>query len=132
MKRLIIILIPFLIFSFSCNEKKEKKIVEKKIIKKKIYTQNHLMAATLWQQSSAESKALNYQNYKLATMLLNKSLTKTKTKKPMALITDLDETVIDNSAYNARMIINNMPYSSESWNKWVKESRSIAGCIRVF
>jgi 5'-nucleotidase (lipoprotein e(P4) family) len=96
--------------------------------------QNHLIAATLWQQTSAEAKALNIQNYKLARIMLDENLEQSQSEKPKAIITDLDETVIDNSAYNARMIVNNHPYTSESWNEWVKEEKAeaIPGAVGFF
>lgn len=97
-------------------------------------SQAYLLAATLWQQSSAEAAALSYQNFHLARLMLDENMKHTKTDKPIAIITDLDETVIDNSAFNARMIIDNAPYSSESWAKWVKEAKAelLPGALDFF
>ena len=112
----------------ACNAPQTEKEAEFKA------TQDHLIAATLWQQTSAEAKALNIQNYKLARLMLDKNTENAESDKPKAIITDLDETVIDNSAYNARMIINNHPYTPESWAEWVKEenAEAIPGAVDFF
>ncbi len=44
--------------------------------------------------------------------------------KPSAVILDLDETVLDNSAYNARNIVDQQPYDLESWNAWCAEEKA--------
>ncbi len=46
--------------------------------------------------------------------------------KPPAVILDCDETVLDNSAYNARNIIRKLPYTTDSWNAWCQEGRADA------
>ena len=45
-------------------------------------------------------------------------------EKPPAVILDVDETVLDNSAYNARNIINSKQYSTDSWNAWCQEGQA--------
>lgn len=79
-------------------------------------TQEHLLAATLFVQHSAEYEALCLQAYRLAEMQLRKVM-ETNPEKP-AVILDLDETVLDNSAYSAWQIINDQPYTPETWAKW--------------
>jgi acid phosphatase len=44
--------------------------------------------------------------------------------KHPAVILDLDETVLDNSAYNARNIIEKTEYTQENWNTWCNEERA--------
>ncbi|MEA2042903.1 MAG: 5'-nucleotidase, lipoprotein e(P4) family [Bacteroidota bacterium] len=127
MKNLFLLLIPILLISVSCNTKEQKKTVEKKTVKKKIiYNQDHLLAAALWHQTSAEAKALFMQNYKLAGLMLNKNIAESESSKPKAIITDLDETVIDNSPFTARMIIETFDYSPKRWHEWVKEAKAEA------
>ena len=43
--------------------------------------------------------------------------------KPPAIILDVDETVFNNSAYQARLIVNNTNYP-DGWIEWVKEEKS--------
>ncbi len=49
--------------------------------------------AALWQQRSAEYKALCFQAYNIAKKRLDEELRKT-VNKPLAIITDIDETVL--------------------------------------
>ena len=44
-------------------------------------------------------------------------------KKP-AIILDVDETVLDNSAFNARNVARGIDYSSEAWNAWCNEEKA--------
>jgi acid phosphatase len=43
-----------------------------------------------------------------------------------AVIVDVDETVLDNSYYQARMIRDRTEYSSATWDPWVQEARATA------
>ena len=72
-----------------------------------------LVMATLWMQTSAEFRALCYQAFNLAKMNLDVFLKLHSGSKPVAVIVDADETVIDNSAYEAFLIGNNFGYSSK-------------------
>ena len=72
-----------------------------------------LVMATLWMQTSAEFRALCYQAFNLARMNLEAFLDSHKSAKPVAVIVDADETVIDNSAYEAFLIGQNFGYSSK-------------------
>lgn len=90
-----------------------------------------LTMATLWMQTSAEYKAICYQSFNLAKMMLDQRLKKKKVKKPLAIIVDADETVIDNSAYEAFLIGNDFGYSSKTWNPWMAaaEAKAIPGAL---
>ena len=70
-----------------------------------------LVMATLWMQTSAEFRAHCYQAFNLARMNLDAFLDSHKSAKPVAVIVDADETVIDNSAYEAFLIGQNFGYS---------------------
>ena len=59
--------------------------------------------STLWYQKAAETKALYLQGYNVATDRL-KELLKTQTDKPYSIVLDLDETVLDNSPYQAQNV----------------------------
>lgn len=50
---------------------------------------------------------------------------------PPAVILDVDETVLDNSPYQARLIADETPYTSASWSAWVREAiaRPIPGAL---
>ena len=49
-----------------------------------------------------------------------------KSAKPVAVIVDADETVIDNSAYEALLIGQNFGYSSKTWNPWMQSAQATA------
>lgn len=81
-----------------------------------IPSQEYLVAATLWVQHSAEYRALCYQAYEWAGWRLQNIL-QDEPSQP-AVILDLDETVLDNSAFTGWQIENDEPFSYESWAQW--------------
>lgn len=86
----------------------------------------HSILAVLWQQLSAEYKALCYQAFNVAQYQLDNILAEKKSKnKPLAIVTDIDETVLDNSPYNAKMIEQDKEYSKELWVEWGKEKSAL-------
>ena len=97
------------------------------------------LSGTLWIQSSAEYRALALQIYATAKLRLDQALEKpgwtaspeqSKSgdyqKKPPAVIVDVDETVLDNSAYQVRLIKKGEAFSSETWNAWCREESAPA------
>ena len=76
----------------------------------------------LWQQRAAEYKALTHQAYNLAKIRLDEFVAK-KGKKPKAIITDIDETVLDNSPYFVRQASKGSTYSDSTWISWTAEIR---------
>ncbi len=85
-----------------------------------------LVMATVWMQASAEYRALCYQAFNLAKMNLDALLASYKGSKPVAVIVDADETVIDNSAYEAWLIGKNFGYSSKTWTPWMAAAQATA------
>lgn len=80
---------------------------------------DYLTASTLWVQNSAEYKALCYQAYALATdQIAQRCAERDDNDAPIAVVFDLDETVLDNSAYTGWQIANDQAYTPESWAKW--------------
>jgi 5'-nucleotidase (lipoprotein e(P4) family) len=82
----------------------------------------------LWYQTSGEFRALCYQAYNLARMRLDQNLL-TKSEKPKAVIFDIDETVLDNSASGAYELKNNLAWDKDRFNQWVTKASApeIAG-----
>jgi len=85
-----------------------------------------LVMATLWMQASAEFRALCYQAFNLARMNLDAFLGSYSGSKPVAVVVDADETVIDNSAYEAFLIGNDFGYSSKTWTPWMAAAQATA------
>ncbi len=133
MKKIILMIaVTVFVFSSCCDEKEVK--TEKEIIINKdsseISNAEHQVMSTLWFQKSAEAKAVYYQTYNYTKLMLDdilkKNRFKIKKKKPKAIITDIDETVLNNSPYNARLIAEGKHYEKESWSKWVNEKKAKA------
>ncbi|MBZ9692261.1 5'-nucleotidase, lipoprotein e(P4) family [Clostridium sp. M14] len=82
-----------------------------------------LVMGVAWMQSSAEYRALCYQAYNTGQMIVDQESSKFKQgDKPLAIITDCDEAVIDNNEYEAGLIGQNAAYSEETWGQWVNHA----------
>ena len=78
----------------------------------------HLLLATAWFQQSAEMRACYYQSYTLAKMALKENQQNYKGTKPMAVVLDIDETVLDNSPFEAKLMGDRQNYSDSAWMEW--------------
>lgn len=88
------------------------------------------MLAVLYQQSAAEYRALCYQAFNVAQYQLELRLKEKQGVKKYAVIVDIDETMLDNSPYQASCILNEMIYP-EGWDEWVKSAsaRPVPGAL---
>lgn len=77
--------------------------------------------AALWQQRSSEYKALCFQAYNIARIRLDESLAQAGSQ-PLAIVTDIDETVLDNSAYNVHIALKGQVYSEQTWKEWTAKA----------
>ena len=100
--------------------------------------------AVLWMQRSEEYQALTEQTYRAAAGHLDEALEQEhwdalvpdergnpfKGLKP-AVVMDVDETVLDNSPYQARLVRNGKEYDKRSWDAWVaeKKAKAIPGAV---
>jgi len=135
MKKISYLLILTALTIAACN-KPETETVEKivKIEKTEaVYTGEVGLNPTVWYQTSAENKAIYIQTYKLAKLMLAENAKK-KGKKPLAVVTDLDETALDNSPYNARMAKTGNVYANDTWDAWVNTAKATAlpGAVDFF
>lgn len=83
----------------------------------------YTVQAILYHQFGSEYRALCYQAYNLAAEKL-KAQVKANKKGKLAIITDLDETVVDNSYYNAWLVNKGALYTSETWKQWTAEAKA--------
>lgn len=81
---------------------------------------------TVFQQKAAEYRALCYQAYNIAFLRLDQALTQPAVK-PRAIITDIDETVLDNSVYAAHRGLQGKDYDLPSWIEYT--AKAIADTI---
>jgi len=73
--------------------------------------------STAWQQRSAEYRALCYQAFNIAKLRIVQS-NREKFPKPKAIMTDIDETILNNSPYEAHQLLQGKDYDDVSWNAW--------------
>lgn len=94
-----------------------------------------VLDATLWLQTSAEYAAMSRQTWTTATRLLSEALSDTTWSAaleqgrgagslPPAVIVDVDETILDNSPYAARLIERDESFTEASWSVWVEEAKA--------
>ena len=86
------------------------------------------VGAVVWQQSSGEHRALAYQAFALARMVLDRDLrVNRRGKLRRAIVVDVDETILDNSAHEAWLIKNHRSYNAQDWTEWC--NRAEAGVV---
>ncbi|MEO1269089.1 MAG: 5'-nucleotidase, lipoprotein e(P4) family [Myxococcota bacterium] len=100
-------------------------------------THHRALDALAWTQTSTEYKANARQTYNVAKVMLDKALADTSwtaasedqlsdfADKPPAIILDVDETVLDNSPYQARLLRDGGVYDIESWTAWCNEQAAL-------
>jgi 5'-nucleotidase (lipoprotein e(P4) family) len=96
------------------------------------------LLATLWMQHSVEYKGNALTVFALAKIRLDQALAdKTWTAAPNeqkgdfanlapAVVLDVDETILDNSLYQAWMLKNNQTFSTKTWNQFCADQVSLA------
>jgi 5'-nucleotidase (lipoprotein e(P4) family) len=88
--------------------------------------------AILWTQTSGEARALAYQAFNLARMMLDRDLqANRRSRMRRAIVVDADETVLDNSRFQATLLKNRQNYDAQMWANWVKraEAEAIPGAV---
>ncbi len=82
-----------------------------------------------WYQQSGELKALSYQAFNLAKIAFDNA--KLQGIENPAVVVDIDETILDNSPYQASLIGQENGFSSETWNQWVlaAKAQSLPGAV---
>ena len=93
--------------------------------------------AVVWMQTAIEYEASAVQAYRLGQVQLDAALADPRwtaaieqVADPSALgpavILDIDETVLDNSYYQARLIRDDTTFATDTWDAWCLESRATA------
>lgn len=103
---------------------------------------HELLNSLLWVQTSAEYQALSSTTYRQAGEALDRALldrtwsaipehTGDVENLPPAVILDLDETVLDNSAFEGRLVTQRTTCSPSAWDDWVREAnaRAVPGAL---
>jgi len=93
---------------------------------------HEMLNATLWQQTSAEYVGITNQVYRFASRSLDQALADTTwtaaleqtgdyAHLPPAVMLDIDETVLDNGPYEARIIKQLGQYSQATFAEWCRD-----------
>ncbi|HXV64637.1 MAG TPA: 5'-nucleotidase, lipoprotein e(P4) family [Vicinamibacteria bacterium] len=93
--------------------------------------------AVLWVQTSVEYRALALQSYLDAKRALDDALANPDwsaateqagdfSSLPPAVVLDIDETVLDNSPYQARLMLGGRNFEETTWQAWCREMRATA------
>ncbi len=87
------------------------------------------MLAVSWVQQSGEYRALAYQAFNIAKLTFDQAKSK-KITRP-AIIVDIDETVLDNSPYQAGLLDSNNGFELSTWNQWIKaeKAKAVPGAV---
>ena len=85
--------------------------------------------AVNWMQQSGEYPAIALQTFRFATYAYQQAIE--KGARTPAVIVDLDETMIDNSAYQAWAAAQQVPFTDATWSQWThaKQALAIPGAV---
>lgn len=92
------------------------------VLAQPVYKEYSIQAVNYF-QTAAEVKALQLQAYHFAKVTLDQALVTQTVSKPLAVIVDIDETILDNSPYQARQIISGESFPT-GWKEWVEEAKA--------
>ena len=96
----------------------------------KVSQKDHSM---YWHKNSAEYKALCLQAYNAAKNKLDIELSK-NIDETLAIVADIDETILNNTPYNEMLINQNTSFNQENWSDWVnkKIATAVPGSLDFF
>ena len=84
---------------------------------------NPLLWAVAWANTSAEFGALCHQAYNLATLRVELALENRSSEKPLAVITDIDHTVVHSASYWAYLVEQGVDFFDDaSWDEWIPKN----------
>lgn len=86
---------------------------------------NGKVYSAVWQQNAGEFRALCYQAYNQARVKVDQALSM-QYSKPLAIVTDIDETFLDNSPYAVTQAKIGNEFDPVSWHEWTSKGEAIA------
>lgn len=110
--RIVLILAIMSLFA-SCGTNLRDKSTDQPSIK----GSDEAILATLFNHYSTEYKALAWQAFYLASERITNIALNSESTKSLAVVVDIDETVLDNSPHQALTILTGNPYPF-GWNEW--------------
>ena len=114
-------------FFVSCNAQKSAADAQEHFVS------NGKLYAALFQQQAAEYDALCYQAYNIARLRLDEALAK-PSDKPLAIVSDIDETFMNTSYYAVECGRNGTEFEYKTWEEWTTkaEATPLAGAVEFF
>lgn len=111
----VVLLLLVVITSFRIAESSKKK-------KDPVKTHNNenLTGAVLWYQLSGEMRALYFQGYNVARYNLDNYLKYSLSDKKKCVVVDIDETILNNSPYEGKIILNDAGFDTITWRGWIE------------
>jgi 5'-nucleotidase (lipoprotein e(P4) family) len=106
---LLVTIIALLSFS-ACCDKTESNEAEKQ--------ERYLMTATLYNYYAAEYQALAHQAFNIGKERLVHIRSERPEDENLAVVVDIDETILNNTPYEAKAMLDGRSYESESWYEW--------------
>lgn len=113
-------LIALVLSVFSCKNAN----TDTELKKDTVSNNKHLEKSVLWFQKSAEMRAIYYQTYNWAKIILDKRIAELPSNTKKAIIVDIDETILDNSPYMASLIKTSSKYNEDTWHYWVNLTKA--------
>lgn len=126
--RSILISFSLTLLLFSCNSRNQSDANNNEARVKKV--NDYQMMAILYNYYAAEYKALTNQAFNTAIDRLQQIRAKEPRRKNLAVVVDIDETILDNSPYQAKLLELNTTYDS-CWNTWcnLASARAVPGAV---
>lgn len=89
---------------------------------------NSLLYSVAWKQTAAEYRALYFQGFNVARMHVELALAKRQPgDKPLAVVTDMDDTVLHALNYWGHLVNQNKDYFDDPiWDSWIPENKVTA------
>jgi len=119
-----------IVFFYACKQKQNKEQVKTHtytntqtdtLTRNNSNPNEHMVMAVMYQQTAGEYRALCFQAYNLAHFMLDRDLDNKKINMPRCVILDIDETVLDNSPYEAKCILEKLIYPNK-WEDWISKA----------
>lgn len=103
-------------------------VLEEALKQKQQYQAETETMGLLWMRTSAEYRALAYQGYNVAMNAVKRAVTDpSHQRKPLAIVLDADETVVDNTKLMGESIVNgNGRFDVPWWRQAVHQGKSQA------
>jgi 5'-nucleotidase (lipoprotein e(P4) family) len=108
-----------IVLLFACNESKNIAKSSAATYPQNVSLNGKLFTA-MFQQRAAEYRAMCIQSYNIARLRIDTY--NSASAKPRAIITDIDETILDNSPYAVHQAYNGSEYTPTTWYEWTDKS----------